>query len=254
LSEYTEAARRFVWNELADWYLESTKSRLAAAGDDRDIARAVLAHCFDSALRLLQPIVPFITDTLWRRLPVADDTRGDFIARAAWPQHDDSISADHEFELVREAVNAIRQLRADYAVPPGERIHARLESGAGASSAHDVNVFADEKEFIARIARCDIDTGANGAAETGATILLSTGSRLIVPLGGIVDIDKECRKAKSELEKLETQLNALSGRLANPGFTDRAPANVVAAERQKQVEWTARREQLTQKVVSLCGS
>ncbi|MGH9422802.1 MAG: hypothetical protein ACRD3J_22705, partial [Thermoanaerobaculia bacterium] len=101
---------------------------------------------------------------------------------------------------------------------------------------------------------CDIDSSGSGSKETGATILLSSGSRLIVPLGGIVDIDKECRKAKTELEKLETQLTALDGRLANPGFTDRAPASVVAAERQKQVDWSSRREQLKQKVVSLCGS
>jgi valyl-tRNA synthetase len=255
LSEYTEAGRRFVWNELADWYLESTKARLASPGDDREVARAVLAHCFDAALRLLQPIVPFITDTLWRRLPIVADNRGEFIARAAWPQRDDSISADHEFELVREAVNAIRQLRADYAVPPGERIQAHLDvSSAGSNGQRDSSVFGDESEFIARIARCDIDSAGHGGTEAGATILLSSGSRLIVPLGGIVDIDKECRKAKTELEKLETQLTALETRLANPGFTDRAPANVVAAERQKQVDWSARREQLTQKVVSLCGS
>ncbi len=255
LSEYTETARRFVWNELADWYLESTKPRLTTSGADRDVARTVLAHCFDSALRLLQPIVPFITETLWRQLPIADDARGDFIARATWPQRDDAIAIDREFELVREAVNAVRQLRADYAVPPGERISAHLVANlASAGADHDREVFTDEREFISRIARCDLDLNGDDSESRGATILLSSGSRLIVPLGGIVDIDKECRKAKMELEKLETQLTALEGRLSNPGFTDRAPQNVVAAERQKQVEWTSRREQLTQKLVSLCGS
>jgi valyl-tRNA synthetase len=255
LSEYTEAARRFVWNELADWYLESTKSRLVSPGDDREVARAVLAHCFDAALRLLQPIVPFITDTLWRRLPVVAEGRGDFVARAKWPVREDSVAGDSDFELVREAVNAVRQLRADYAVPPGERVHAYLDiASAGRNGERDHSLFADEKEFIGRIARCDIDPMAGGTHETGATILLSSGSRLIVPLGGIVDIDKECRKAKSELEKLQTQLTSLQSRLANPGFTDRAPPSVVEAERQKLVEWSARREQLSQKVVSLCGS
>jgi len=253
LSEYTEAARRFVWNELADWYLESTKVRLAAGGDDRDVARSVLAHCFDAALRLLQPIVPFITDTLWRRLPVAAEDRGDFIAKAQWPVRNDAFAAEPEFELVREAINAVRQLRADYSLPPGERIHAHLEtSTAGSNGSRDRAVFLDESDFIGRITRCDISTDAT-ESEAGATILLSSGSKIIVPLAGIVDLDKECKKAKAELEKLQTQLSALEGRLANPGFTDRAPANVVAAERQKQIEWTARREQLTQKVVQLCG-
>jgi valyl-tRNA synthetase len=252
LSEYTESARRFVWNELADWYLESTKGRLAAGGDDGEVARAVLAHAFDSALRLLQPIVPFITDVLWRRLPIADESRGDFIARAAWPKHDSRFSNETEFELVREAINAVRQLRADYAIPPGERIKASLDVSRASQAERDKGIFADEAEFISRIARCEI--GDTDSSETAASILLSSGSKLRVPLAGVIDIDKECRKAKTELEKLDAQLTALNGRLANPGFTDRAPAHVVEAERVKQAEWTAKRAQLAEKVSSLSGS
>jgi valyl-tRNA synthetase len=252
LSEYTEAARRFVWNELADWYLESTKGRLAAGGEDGEVARAVLAHSFDAALRLLQPIVPFITDILWRRLPVDDGERDEYIARAAWPVREDSFSGEQEFELVREAINAIRQLRADYAIAPGERIHANLDVSAAASNAdRDRAIFADESDFIARIARCDF-VDANDA-EAGASILLSSGSRIRIPLAGVIDIEKECRKARTELEKLDAQLAALDARLANPGFTDRAPAHVVAQERAKQVDWRARRAQLSEKVTSLCG-
>ncbi len=254
LSEYTEAARRFVWNELADWYLESTKGRISGGGADGEVARAVLAHCFDAALRLLQPIVPFITDVLWRRLPIADDNRGDFIARAAWPIRNSDIEPAPEFDLVREAINAIRQLRADYAIPPGERIHGSIDTSAsGENAQRDVSIFADERDFIQRLARFEI--GDDSTSEgSGATILLSSGSRIRVPLAGIIDIDKECRKAQTELGKLESQLMALNGRLANPGFTDRAPASVVEAERAKQVEWTARRGQLAEKVASLCGT
>jgi valyl-tRNA synthetase len=253
LSEYTESARRFVWNELADWYLESTKGRLAAGGDDGEVARAVLAHAFDSALRLLQPIVPFITDVLWRKLPIADENRGDFIARARWPVRDDRFAAEPEFDLVREAINSVRQLRADYAIPPGDRITASLDvSAAGPNAERDSQIFADEAELVARLARCSVEH--HNGSESGATILLSSGSRLRVPLAGVIDIEKECRKARAELEKLDAQLAALAGRLANPGFTDRAPANVVEAERARQGEWTLRRAQLSEKVTSLCGS
>ena len=255
LSEYTESARRFVWNELADWYLESTKGRLTAGGDDGDVARTVLAHCFDAALRLLQPIVPFITDVLWRRLPIDDATRGDFIARAAWPRQNATIGVEDEFELVREAINAIRQLRADYAIPPGDRIHASLDTAAsGANASRDSAIFTDENMFIQRVSRCEIAVGSELSDGSGATILLSSGARIRIPLAGVIDIEKECRKAKTELEKLDNQLTLLNSRLSNPGFTDRAPANVVESERSKQTEWTARRIQLADKVVSLCGS
>ena len=98
LNDYAEAARRFVWNELADWYLEAIKARLAEGGDDREVARAVLAHAFDGALRLLHPIVPFVTEALWQRLPGrADD---ELLISARWP----TASGSHgqgadEFEL-----------------------------------------------------------------------------------------------------------------------------------------------------------
>ena len=253
LSEYTETARRFVWNELADWYLESTKGRLAAGANDAEVARAVLAHSFDAALRLLQPVVPFITDVLWRRLPVAQENRGDFIARAEWPRRDGRFAPEPEFDLVREAINSVRQLRADYAIPPGDRITAVLDvSQAGENGQRDAKIFADEAEFIGRIARCGVEQ-KNGR-DAGASILLSSGSRLHVALAGVIDIDKECRKAKSELEKLDAQLSSLSARLSNPGFTDRAPAHVVEAERKKLGEWTTRRSQLSEKVIALCGS
>ncbi|MEQ1691375.1 MAG: valine--tRNA ligase, partial [Gemmatimonas sp.] len=93
LSEYAEAARRFVWNELADWYLESIKPRLAAdSGADRDAARAVLAHTFDGALRLLQPMIPFITEALWQHLPQTPERRPEFIA-PYFPRFDHTLHA-----------------------------------------------------------------------------------------------------------------------------------------------------------------
>ena len=92
LNEYAETARRFVWNELADWYLEAIKTRLATPGDDREVARAVLLHVFDQALRLLHPIVPFVTEALWQRLPGHVD--GTFLATASWPAARAGADAD----------------------------------------------------------------------------------------------------------------------------------------------------------------
>src|SRR5262249_53409552 len=88
LNEFAETARRFVWNELADWYLESLKGRLGTPngtpGADRDVARAVLVYAFDNALRLLHPIVPFITEALWQRLPKVNEPSS-LLCTAAWP-------------------------------------------------------------------------------------------------------------------------------------------------------------------------
>ncbi|MEA2705878.1 MAG: valyl-tRNA synthetase, partial [Gemmatimonadaceae bacterium] len=252
LSEFAEAARRFVWNEVADWYLETTKGRIGAEGQDSEVARAVLTHVFDYALRLLHPIMPFITETLWQRLPlpVAAD-RCDFLAIAPWPlphpvsrSETDSIA---RFDLVREAVSSVRQIRSDYAIPPGKSIEAVIQPRGNAG------LFTDHARLIGQLARATIKVGAAPADAGAAHAVLTDGSEVIVPLGGVVDLSKECGKLRGELEQLEAQLETLSKRLLNEGFTSRAPAAVVESERKKEDEWTKRREQLAAKVKALCG-
>ncbi len=259
LSEYAEAARRFVWNDVADWYLETTKGRIGASGSDSEVARAVLTHVFDYALRLLHPIMPFITETLWQRLPfpVAAE-RCEFLAIAPWPIPHPASSEERDamarFDLEREAVSAIRQIRSDYAIPPGKSVDAVIQSRTNAP------LFIEQAKLIGQLARASVQIAGTGlmaiatpALAGAAHSVLSDGSEVVVPLAGLVDLAKECGKLRGELEQLETQLKALSKRLQNEGFTSRAPASVVAAERTKEEEWIKRREQLAEKVKALCG-
>jgi valyl-tRNA synthetase len=251
LSEFAEAARRFVWNDLADWYLETTKGRIGAAGGDGEVARAVLTHAFDYALRLLHPIMPFITETLWQRLPfpVAAE-RSEFLATAQWPIPHPAGREEREaiarFDVVRGAVGAIREIRSDYSIPPGKSIDVIVNSTSNS------DLFEQQAPLIGRLSRSMVNVG--GQASAGAAHkVLSDGSELIVPLGGVVDLTRECAKLRNELQQLDVQLDALSKRLSNEGFTSRAPANVVDAERKKRDDWTTRRAQLSEKVKALCG-
>ena len=252
LSEYAEAARRFVWDDLADWYLESTKGRIGGSGSDSEVARAVLTHTFDYALRMLHPVMPFITETLWQRIPtpVAAD-RCDFLAIAPWPlphprskKEQDAIA---RFDLVREAVSAIRRIRSDYAIPPGKTIDAVIRAGSNAP------LFADHASLIGKLSRSSVRLGGDPGAGGAAHAVLPDGSEVIVPLGGLVDLDKECAKLRGELRQLDTQLESLGKRLQNEGFISRAPESVVESERRKHDEWTRRRKQLAEKVETLCG-
>lgn len=252
LAEYAEAARRFIWNDVADWYLETTKGRITAGGNDSDVARAVLTHVFDHALRLLHPIMPFITETLWQRLPfpVAAD-RCEFLAIAPWPiPHPSSANekdAMERFDLIRDAVSAVRQIRSDYAIAPGKSIDATIHSRTNAP------LFTHHSRLIGQLARADVEVGDAPAGAGAAHSVLPDGSEVIVPLGGLVDLSRECGKLRGELEQLETQLHALSKRLRNEGFISRAPASVVESERKKEEDWIKRREQLADKVKALCG-
>ena len=249
LSEYIESARRFVWSELADWYVETAKARLAPDAPDRDAARAMLVHVFDAALRLLHPIVPFITEALWQRLPGRQE--GELLAVASWPRRSGQwAERARDFPAVQEAVMAIRQIRSEYQIAPGREVDVVFVSRDGGAGAA---LLDEESALIGRLTRSRIIRTGRGRNEAAAHALLADGTEVVMPLGGLIDIEKECARLGAELTQLVTNLEATEGRLANEKFTARAPAHVVEAERAKVRELTARRDHLSQKVRSLCG-
>ena len=250
LNELAETGRRFVWNELADWYLEAIKSRLLTPGDDAEVARSVLVHVFDQALRLLHPIVPFVTEALWQRLPGHVD--GTFLATSSWPETRTPAlvpSGDGlAFALIKEIVEAMRRVRSEYAIPPGKMIDAFAVTTPAARQ-----MLGEERSLIARLARTQFAFVEQAPSEAAANVVLAGGTELIVPLAGLIDIRKECARLETELVALERQLTALEARLANSGFVDRAPAHIVDAERAKREEWRTRAGLLRARYEGLCG-
>ncbi|MDP1889510.1 MAG: valine--tRNA ligase [Gemmatimonadaceae bacterium] len=246
LDAYAEAARRYLWNDLADWYVEACKTRLAGSGEDREIARALLVHCFDQGLRLLHPIMPFITETLWQRLP--GQAKGTWLMTAAWPTAPARSALAHEFEVVKDVITAVRQIRNDYVLPPTQALTAHLDGNAPAAA-----LALAEAAFVQRMCRTELVAGA-APAGAAAHALLAGGLEVVIPLEGIVDVAKERGKLETELTQLDKQLTGLRGRLANPGFTAKAPAAVVDAERAKAAEWTTRTELLRAKIRAMGGT
>ena len=244
LDEYAEAARRFAWNELADWYVEAVKPRLQSDSPDGDVARAVLLHVFDQALRLLHPVVPFITETIWQKLP--GHTAGTFLAQAAWPIARDVSGGDEDFERLRELVVGIRQIRGEYNVPPGQMIPALL---VGADDL--APVLERDGALVARMARAELTIAAVAPSGSAAHVVLRAGGEVVLPLGGLVDVARERARVEEDLAQLTKQLTSLEARLANAGFTAKAPPAVIEAERAKASEWKARAAQLTAKLDAL---
>jgi valyl-tRNA synthetase len=253
LNEYAEAARRFVWTELADWYLESVKARLETPGDDREIARAVLVYAFDQALRLLHPVVPFVTESLWQKLPGRQTASGAFLIRAAWPTRAEIASAEsaQQFELVREAVLAVRQIRGDNNVPPGKSIEVLVRPST--TDGNSRALFDGDASTIGRLARADVRTVSAAPTGAAAHAVLTGGTEIIVPLAGLIDVDKECSRLRGEVAELEKQIASRDARLSNAKYLERAPAQVVANDRAILDEMKSKRDQLVEKVRSLCG-
>jgi valyl-tRNA synthetase len=227
--------------------VEAVKPRLAQPGADRETARRVLVHVFDQGLRLLHPIMPFVTESLWQRLPA--QAPGQFLAQASWPQQRAAgADAGLAFDAVREAIDAIRGLRAEYGVQPGSPIKAFVARGAATSA--DMDALIESQALVSRLARCELSTDA---APTGAAAhaVLASKLELTLPLAGMVDLAKEKARLSAEVENLSKQLDALRGRLSNEKFTAKAPPAVVEAERAKEQEWAARVSQMQQKIAEL---
>ncbi len=247
LDEYAESARAFVWNDLADWYLEHAKTRLTPGHAERDTARAVLVHGFDQALRLLHPVMPFVTESLWQKLP----GRGanEWLAQARWPipLGRATTAGAATFNADRDAITAVREIRSDYAVPAGQLVQVAITDAAGQALSVD-------SAFVTRMARCELVPASAIPASAAARTLLPGGGEVSVSLEGVVDFAREREKLSSELTGLQTQLDALRGRLGNEKFTAKAPAAIVEAERAKEREWSQRADQLAAKLRSLGGA
>jgi valyl-tRNA synthetase len=252
-----EAAKRcfeFVWNELADWYVEAVKPRLASGGAaDGGAAQAVLAYCFDAALRLLHPVVPFITEELWQKLPgrKADE----LIAVTEWPlgrSELDDTDADRQFARVKTAIEHIRSIRAEYRIPPKTRLAATIV----ARGTDRPVTFEGERETIVRLAQLASlaiagTPAGDGGSGQAAHAVFGDGSEVVVALTGAIDVQQECKRLAVESERLGNLISGLTARLSNENFVSRAPAEVVAREREKERTWREQRDVLAGKLRAL---
>jgi len=249
-----EAAKRcfeFAWNELADWYVEAVKPRFdgpTAGRPDGQTARAVLAYCFDTVLRLLHPVVPFITEELWQKLPVR--TAGELLAVAQWPavrRELEDPRADQEFGRVKTVIEHIRSIRAEYRVTPKTKLRATVVARGNDKAA----TFEGERDTIVRLAQLETLSLDGVPQGVGAHAVFGDGSEVVVALEGLVDVTQECRRLSEEFERLDKQLTSLAARLTNERFVSRAPQDVVAKEREKEKAWRDQRDVLAGKLKSL---
>ena len=218
----------FFWHEYADWYIEMVKQHLQAEGAERETARAVLLEVHDRVLRLLHPIIPFVTEELWQHLPRrAED--GQTITLAAYPEPRADWAdqaAVGEIELLQGIVTTIRTARAERTVKPSERISATVE-GAGAFAAR---VLGEQKGYVLALA------GMTSLAFSDAAPTPAEGTEIVTRVFNDLRVHIQMPQADrgAELEKLrkkvadtEREMVSIDGKLVNENFVSRAPAKVV---------------------------
>jgi valyl-tRNA synthetase len=235
LHEVADTLYHFFWGEVADWYLELVKDRLRApAGDPgREAARSTLVTVLDQVLRMLHPIMPFVTTELWDRLSWSEGPRPEDLIVAPWPETSDhrrDPEAEARIEALKEVVTVVRSLRKEYGVGEAERIdvHVNTQSPAVREGLEGRD---HELERLARIGRLVLEAPDEGAV--GAHAALRAGGEIFIPLEGVVDVARERERLSSEIERLEGQLAGTRRKLENSNFVERAPADVVQHERDK---------------------
>ena len=214
----------------------------------KQTALGVLVYVLDQTLRLLHPFMPFVTEEIWQSLP----HQGPALIVAQWPEfRQDLRFAEEEghMESVMEAIRAIRNRRAEMNVPPSKKAALYVVT-------HQQQAYAEGEGFIRRLAYAESVTLLDKEPETlnGMVTCATADAKLYIPMGQLVDLDKERERVAKELEKAKKNLASLNGKLANPNFVSRAPEAVVNAERDKAAkaeELIARLEQSSQALQNL---
>jgi valyl-tRNA synthetase len=224
----------FFWDEYADWYIEMVKQHLQAQGEERDTARAVLLEVHDRILRLLHPIIPFVTEELWQKLPRrADDGRTISLARYPEPRDDwADPGSQAEIDLLQDVVTTIRTARAERSVKPSVKITASLE-GASPGQQRMLTALRSYVMTLAGLTAFDFSS----AAPTGEDVV----TRVVGDLR--VHIQTPHTDRGAEIEKLRKhhadtvkQIGSIDQKLSNESFVGKAPAQVVEQARKRRQE------------------
>ncbi|NUB15803.1 valine--tRNA ligase [Azospirillum brasilense] len=230
-NEAANTAYAFTWGTFCDWYLEFTKPILNGS-DEAAIAetRATTAWVLDEILHMLHPLMPFITEELWEQL---SDDRANRLISAHWPEHGAELidpAARDEMDWVVRAISSVRSMRSEMNVPPAAQIELKLKD-AGPESLKRLDTHRD---LILRMGRLASVEPLSGPVPKSAVQAVLDEATLILPLEGIVDLDKERARLTKEIEKLSGEIKKIDAKLSNEQFVAKAPEEVIEEQRDRR--------------------
>ena len=239
--EFGEATRElyaFFWNEFCDWYIEFSKARLGAGADpaDRLACQRNLVFVLDQALRLLHPIMPFVTEEIYQELPI-DREGAPYLIGAAWPDAQElakyaDAEAERAIEMVCETVSAIRSTRARYGISPKSELAVVVKADEA-----DAALLEAQRGLIEGMGNtASLAIGAQVEKPAESSAVLGAGLEVYLVLSGLVDLDAERERLAKEQAKLAADAGKLEKKLSNPGFPAKAAPEIVEKDRAKHAE------------------
>ncbi|WP_339670310.1 valine--tRNA ligase [Dasania marina] len=250
----SQALYDFIWNEYCSWYLELSKPVLwddNASAAQKKGTRRTLIRVLEAILRLAHPLMPFITEEIWQRIKTLAGAQGDTIMLAAYPEADDSkidTLAEADIAWLKGVIVGIRNIRGEMNISPAKQLPIFFKNG----SAEDQRCLNGNAQFLKTLAKLEHITWLNPGEEApmSATAIVG-GMEILVPMAGLIDKEAEISRLTKEIDKLAKDLARISGKLNNPKFMDKAPADVVAKEKEKQAAQQQSVDKLEQQLQSI---
>ena len=249
--EFGEAGRllyRFIWDDFCDWYIEMSKETLA--GDDEAAkltTRSILVYVLDNTLRLLHPIMPFVTEEIWQSVPHAGESLVVATYPTVHPEQMDEKAAE-EMEFLMDFIRSVRTVRNEMNTPLSKPINII----AKVSDAAHYAILKENESYIARFSNPEeFVYGEDVEAPSDAVTSVITGAEIYLPLAGLINIEDEIARLEKEAEKLQQEVDRVEKKLSNEKFVAKAPAAVVEAERAKGADYQAQREAVLERIATL---
>ncbi|HOP07462.1 MAG TPA: valine--tRNA ligase [candidate division Zixibacteria bacterium] len=252
LSSVAKELYNFVWNDYCSWYVELIKPDQPDMSI-REGSLNVATYVLDKILRMLHPIVPFVTEKTFFELTGSDFESGHTITFGPWPQVDEKYideSLEHRLEQIQAVVTAVRSVRSELNVPPGKKsdLYVRVNEASFGE------LLQDHIEYFRSLARVEnLHTGTDVKKPPLSASTVISQAEIFIPLEGLIDIEVEKSRLEKELANLKTQLEKVSRKLANADFLANAPAEVVDREKDKKADYQERIEKLNKNLEQILG-
>ena len=248
--EFGEAGRNlynFIWDDFCDWYIEMSKETLY--GDNPEAKRmnqAVLVYVLDNIVRLLHPIMPFVTEEIFSKLPT---TTGSIVV-ASYPEVNEfsDESAAEGMEILKEVIRAVRNIRAEVNTPLSKAVTLLIQ----ANDAKVQDFLTANQNYIMRFCNPDeLVIATELAVPDMAMSQVITGATIYLPLANLINLTEEIARLEKELAKLDGEVKRVQGKLANERFVSKAPQAVVDQERAKEADYLEKQQAVAQRIAQL---
>ncbi|WP_152162958.1 valine--tRNA ligase [Staphylococcus pseudintermedius] len=235
--EFGEVGRvlyNFIWDEFCDWYIEMSK--IPMNGDDevqKNVTRSVLSYALDRIIRLLHPFMPFVTEHIWQNLP----HEGESIVTSAWPTVDASLVFEESKDVMEqlvEIIKAVRQSRLEVNTPLSKEIPIKIQ----AKNETIQQLLKTNQHYLERFCNpstLEIETQIDIPDKAMTTVVAA--GEVILPIEGLIDMDKELERLEKDLQKWQKELDRVNKKLSNENFVNKAPEHVINEEKEKQVKY-----------------